>query len=37
MMERDISREAVKDVLLNGEIITNYPDDKLYPSALFLG
>jgi hypothetical protein len=37
MMERGISREAVKDVLLNGEIITNYPDDKPYPSALFLG
>lgn len=37
MMERGISRGAVKEVLLNGEIIANYPDDKPYPSALFLG
>ncbi|MBT5307684.1 MAG: DUF4258 domain-containing protein [Candidatus Scalindua sp.] len=37
MMERGISRKAVKDVLLNGEIIESYPDDKPYPSALFLG
>ncbi len=37
MMERGISRKAVKEVLLNGEIIENYPDDKPYPSALFLG
>ncbi len=36
MMERGISRKAVKEVLLNGEIIENYPDDKPYPSALFL-
>ncbi|MBI4680032.1 MAG: DUF4258 domain-containing protein [Nitrospirae bacterium] len=37
MMEREISREAVKQVLLSGEIIEDYPDDKPYPSALFLG
>ncbi len=37
MMERSISRRAVKEVLLRGEIIENYPDDKPYPSALFLG
>ena len=37
MMERGISRETVKEVLMNGEIIENYPDDKSYPSALFLG
>lgn len=37
MMERGIPREAVKEVLLSGEIIMNYPDDKPYPSALFLG
>jgi hypothetical protein len=30
MMERDISREEVNEVLLNGEIIMNYPDDKPY-------
>jgi hypothetical protein len=35
MMERKIPREAVKEVLKNGEIIEDYPDDKPYPSALF--
>ena len=24
-------------MLLSGELIENYPDDRLYPSALFLG
>lgn len=37
MIEREISREEVKEVLLNGEIIETYPDDEPYPSALFLG
>lgn len=37
MMERGISRETIKEVLLNGEIAENYPDDKPYPSALLLG
>ena len=37
MMERGISRKIVKKILLSGEIIENYPDDKPYPSALFLG
>lgn len=37
MMERGISRDTVKEVLLKGEIIENYLDDKPYPSALFLG
>ena len=37
MMEREISREIIKKVLLSGEIIEDYPDDKPYPSALFLG
>lgn len=37
MMERGISRDTVKSVLLSGEIIEDYPDDKPYPSALFLG
>jgi hypothetical protein len=37
MMERGISRETVKKVFLAGEIIEDYPDDKPYPSALFLG
>jgi hypothetical protein len=37
MMERNISRDTVKEVLLNGEIIEDYPDDKPYPTALLLG
>ena len=37
MMERGISREIVKKVLLSGKIIEDYPNDKPYPSALFLG
>jgi len=37
MMERDISREAVIEVLISGEIIEDYPNDEPYPSALFLG
>jgi hypothetical protein len=37
MMERGISREAVKEILMNGIIIEDYPEDKPYPSALFLG
>ncbi len=36
MMEREISRETVKEVLRHGEIIEDYPDDKPYSSALFL-
>jgi hypothetical protein len=37
MMERGITRESVKQVLLSGTIAEEYPDDKPYPSALFLG
>lgn len=37
MMERGISRKSVKEILKKGEIIEDYPDDKPYPSALFLG
>jgi hypothetical protein len=37
MMERNISRRAVIDVLLNGEAIEDYPHDQPFPSALFLG
>ena len=37
MMERGISRETVKEVLRSGEIVEDYPDDKPYPSGLFLG
>lgn len=37
MMEKGISRNTVKKVLLSGEVIEDYPDGKPYPSALFLG
>ena len=37
MFSRAISKEHVVKVIKNGEIITNYPDDKPYPSALLLG
>jgi hypothetical protein len=37
MMERGISRDIVKQTLLNGEIIEDYAEDKPFPSALFLG
>jgi hypothetical protein len=37
MMERGISRDMVKIVLQTGEVIEDYPYDKPYPSALFLG
>lgn len=37
MLERNISTDAVKSVLLSGVIIENYPDSKPYPSALFFG
>ena len=37
MMQRGISREIVKQVLLEGEIIEDYPEDKPFPAALFLG
>ncbi|MEK6646987.1 MAG: DUF4258 domain-containing protein [Candidatus Firestonebacteria bacterium] len=37
MMERNISRELVKKILISGEVIEDYPDDKPFPSALFLG
>jgi hypothetical protein len=37
MMKRGISREIVKEVLLTGEIIEDYPNDKPFSTALFLG
>lgn len=36
MLERGISREIVQHVLLTGDVIEDYPDDRPYPSALFL-
>lgn len=37
MIERRIRREDVIGVVLSGEIIEEYPDDKPFPSALYLG
>ena len=37
MLERGLSREAVKQTLLRGSIIENYPDDKPLPSVLVFG
>lgn len=37
MLERDISRSGVLEVVMNGEIIEDYPDAQPFPSALFLG
>lgn len=37
MMERGISRNTVMKVLLTGEVIEDYADDKPFPSALFFG
>lgn len=34
---REISLTEIKHVILNGEIIENYPNDKPYPSCLILG
>jgi hypothetical protein len=34
MMERDITRQEVKQAILCGEIIEEYIDDKPYPSCL---
>ena len=37
ILQRGIKREDVFKVLRNGEIIEEYPKDKPWPSALFLG
>jgi hypothetical protein len=37
MFERRITGENVRDVLNNGIIIEDYPDDTPYPSKLVLG
>ena len=37
IQERDITIDDVKNCILNGEIIENYPDDFPYPSALIFG
>lgn len=37
LVQRNISMDDVQKVILNGEIIENYPDDYPYPSCLILG
>ena len=37
MLEKGISRTSVKYILLNGEMIESYSDDKPFPSGLFHG
>ena len=37
MLERDISREAVKYIINHGEVIETYLDDQPFPSGLFHG
>lgn len=37
LVQRGISMDEVTEVLLNGEIIENYPDDYPYPSCLVFG
>ena len=35
--ERNITQKKVLEVILDGEIIEDYPDDHPFPSALILG
>ena len=37
LAERSIAQKDVLEVLQSGERIEDYPDDTLYPSALFFG
>lgn len=37
MLERGISRNEVLQVLINGEVIQRYDEDKPFPSMLVLG
>ena len=37
LAERALSQQAVREVLLSGERIRDYTEDKPFPSALFLG
>ena len=37
MQERDITRADVKNGILGGEILEEYPDDFPYPSCLIFG
>lgn len=37
MFQRHVTLEDVREVLLNGETIENYPSDTSYPSRFVLG
>lgn len=37
LAERGIQQAGVREVLLSGERIRDYPEDRPFPSALFLG
>lgn len=37
MFQRGVDNEQVRQVLENGEVIENYPEDSPYPSRLVLG
>jgi len=37
LAERGIQQQAVRDVLLGGERLRDYTEDRPFPSALFLG
>ena len=37
IFQRGIARKDVFEVLKNGEVIEEYPDDKPWPAVLFLG
>jgi hypothetical protein len=37
MLSRGIGREEVKEILVGGEVIEEYPDTKPFPSALMFG
>ena len=37
MVEENLTLTGILEVVLNGEIIKNYPDDRPYPSVLIMG
>jgi len=37
MFERSIGEQEVKAVVVKGDVIASYPDDRPYPSELLLG
>ncbi len=37
MFERGVDESQVRNILENGEVIRDYPDDQPYPSRLLLG